>query len=106
MIDTTTEQVISLTEATKSKQLPKRRGGKRPHVSCIYRWSTVGCRGVVLETIQIGGTRCTSAEALQRFFDRLSRNVTTEPTAKPMRTALARERASQRAARELEALGV
>ena len=106
MIDTTTEEVFSLTEATKSKQLPKRRGGKRPHVSCLYRWSTDGCRGVVLESIQIGGTRCTSAEALQRFFDRLSRNVNTEPAAEPTRTASARERASQRAARELEALGV
>jgi hypothetical protein len=31
--------------------------------------ATKGCRGVVLETICIGGSRCTSAESLQRFFD-------------------------------------
>ena len=73
MIDPNTEQVVSLTEAT--KDLPRRRAGKRPHVSCIYRWSKYpGCRGVVLETIQVGGTRCTSKEALARFFRQLTQN--------------------------------
>lgn len=70
MIDTNTETVISLAEAASS--LPRRRAGKRPHVTCIYRWTTSGCRGVVLESIQVGGTRCTSREALARFFRRLT----------------------------------
>ena len=69
-IDIDAERVVSLTEAT--KRLPTRRQGKRPNVATLYRWSTVGCRGVVLETGQIGGTRCTSIEALQRFVDRLT----------------------------------
>jgi hypothetical protein len=60
------ENLVSLTEAT--KLLPRRRKGKRPNVVTVYRWSTIGCRGVKLETIQVGGTRCTSREALQRFF--------------------------------------
>ena len=30
-----------------------------------------GLRGIVLETIQVGGTTCTSQESLQRFFERL-----------------------------------
>jgi hypothetical protein len=70
MIDPNTETLISLPEAAKS--LPRRRAGKRPHVSCMYRWSDTGCRGVVLETIQIGGSRCTSREALARFFGALT----------------------------------
>ena len=70
MIDPLTEHIVSLTEA--SRLLPARRGGKRPHVSCLYRWTTSGCRGVILEAIQIGGTRCTSREALARFFARLT----------------------------------
>jgi hypothetical protein len=70
MIDTTIETIISLTEACSG--LPKRRADSRPSVATLYRWSLKGCRGVILETIQIGGTRCTSREALQRFFDRLS----------------------------------
>jgi hypothetical protein len=64
------ETIVSLTSAT--KMLPARRGGRRPHVSTLYRWATGGCRGVRLETLQVGGTLCTSREALQRFCDRLS----------------------------------
>jgi hypothetical protein len=46
--------------------------GRHVAVSTLYRWSTVGLRGVRLETIQVGGTRCTSVQALRRFFERLS----------------------------------
>lgn len=82
MIDIQTEEVVSLAEAAKSKCLPRRRKGKRPHVATLFRWTTVGVRGVVLEALQCGGTRCTSFEALQRFFERLSGTdaVQTVPT--------------------------
>lgn len=72
MIDSAIETLISLANVPKSPELPRRRGGKRIHVSTLYRWATAGCKGIVLETIQVGGTRCTSREALQRFFERLS----------------------------------
>lgn len=70
MIDPNTETLLSLTDACKI--LPRRRAGKKVSLSCAYRWSVSGCRGVILETIQIGGTRCTSREALARFFRRLT----------------------------------
>ena len=41
-------------------------------VATLYRWASHGCRGVRLETIQIGGTKCTSREALDRSFEELS----------------------------------
>ena len=72
MIDLKSETVISLSQAAKHSTLPRRRAGKRPHVSTLYRWSRHGCRGVVLETIQFGGTLCTSLEAIQRFANRLT----------------------------------
>ena len=78
MIDPDREYLLSLTEA--SKKCPVRRVGKRPHISCIYRWTTKGCRGVVLESIQVGGTRCTSKEALSRFFARLTESHGLNPT--------------------------
>ncbi|NQT14479.1 MAG: DUF1580 domain-containing protein [Planctomycetes bacterium] len=53
MIDPIKETLLSLSDAAKS--LPARRGGKRPHVSCLYRWTTTGCKGVVLESLQCGG---------------------------------------------------
>jgi hypothetical protein len=70
MIDISTETLMSLAAAAHS--LPARRAGKPAHVSGIFRWTAVGLKGIVLESIQIGGTRCTSREALQRFFDALS----------------------------------
>lgn len=110
MIDSTIETVISLADA--AKELPRRRRGRRTHISCIYRWSTVGCRGVVLETLQVGGTRCTSREALQRFFERLSQPVQVRavgenrpgvPTHR--RSVPQRERQAAKAGRKLAAMG-
>ncbi len=70
MLDATTEELLSLTEA--ARLVPRRRGGKGAHVATLYRWAKDGLRGVVLQTLQVGGTRCTSREALQRFFERLT----------------------------------
>ena len=70
MININTEVVLALPDAC--VRLPKRRMGKRPHPATLYSWAREGFRGVQLETIQVGGTLCTSMEALQRFFDQLS----------------------------------
>ena len=70
MINLESEDVVSLSDAAKS--LPRRRGGCKPHLKTLYRWTLHGCRGVLLESIQVGGTRCTSHQAIQRFCDRLS----------------------------------
>jgi hypothetical protein len=104
MIHTASETVISLTEA--AKILPKRRGGKRPNVCTVYRWTSDGCRGVVLESVQIGGTRCTSREALDRFFAALTAQAGVCPSTPAIRTTTQRQRASERAARHLEAAGI
>jgi hypothetical protein len=64
------ESVFPLAESP--RHVPARRGGKRLHQSTAFRWAKHGLRGVRLETIRVGGTLCTSAEALQRFFDALS----------------------------------
>lgn len=83
-IDVFKETVINLTDAT--KRLPHVRKGKRIHVSCLWRWTVAGkkCRDgstARLESIKIDGTTCTSLEALQRFFDRVTgdREVVTPP---------------------------
>lgn len=66
MIDLTSETLVSFAEAC--GRLPKRRAGRPSHPSTLYRWASSGLRGIRLETIQVGGTLCTSIEALQRFF--------------------------------------
>ena len=70
MIDIDREELITLAEA--AKLLPRRRKGRKPHVSTLHRWCTKGVHGVRLEYIYVGGTRCTSVAALQRFFDALT----------------------------------
>ncbi|HYW80087.1 MAG TPA: DUF1580 domain-containing protein [Thermoguttaceae bacterium] len=89
MIDIASETVVTLTNAT--DHLPVRRAGKQPHPSTIFRWAQRGCKGIRLESIQVGGTKCTSVEALQRFFDRLTNPYTpaTAPTSKTRQKAIA-----------------
>jgi hypothetical protein len=70
MIELKSEKVMSLSEA--AKHVPSRRAGKRCAVQTLYRWAQTGHRGVKLETLRVGGTLCTSLEALQRFCERLS----------------------------------
>jgi Protein of unknown function (DUF1580) len=112
MIDTTAETILTLAHA--ADELPRRRRGRKTNISTLYRWSQVGCRGIRLETIQIGGTRCTSREALQRFFERLSQAQGASPAAggesspapaPARRSVIRRQRDSERAAARLQSLG-
>lgn len=96
-INILTESVITLTEAT--RHLPNRRRGKKPHVATLYRWAHQGLRGIRLETIQVGGTLCTSHEALQRFFERLSNRDYSQEIPVSQQAAL------QRADAELDRMG-
>ncbi|HUS90638.1 MAG TPA: hypothetical protein VM695_02270 [Phycisphaerae bacterium] len=59
---------------------------------------------MILETIQVGGTLCTSREALARFFNRLTQQA--NPRAETVRTVARRRRAAEAAERELEREGV
>ncbi len=79
MIDVNCESLLTLTQA--AKRLPSRRPGKSPHVATLYRWASRGVRGVVLDTVRIGGTRFTSVEAVGRFSRAL-----TEGSAVPRRS--------------------
>lgn len=106
MIDSISEALITLAEAAEG--LPRRRRGRKTHISTLYRWATAGCRGVRLETVQVGATRCTSREALQRFFERLSAPPGLRVEVAPgvgLRSAVRRLRDSERAAAELESRG-
>jgi hypothetical protein len=67
-IDLVREQVLRPTQA--ARWLGRRL--RRPvHVSTVYRWFS-GLRGRRLEFVQIGGTRVTTVEALERFFAELA----------------------------------
>lgn len=104
MIDISLEETFSLTEAT--KRLPHRRAGKRPNVATMYRWAQQGCRGIRLETICVGATRCTSMEALQRFFDALTAQAEPAPAPQPPRHTATRRKQIEAAQRRLAKAGI
>lgn len=70
MINIASEDILTPTQAC--EWLPRRRAGKKTSLSTICRWINAGVAGVRLETIHLGGVRCTSKQALQRFFDAVS----------------------------------
>ena len=75
-----------LTFAKAARRLPKVRGNKHPSPSTLYRWATQGRRSrlgriVKLEYVRIGGTNCTSMQALTRFFRNLADDAPSTPSA-------------------------
>lgn len=89
-IDILVEDVLSLAQA--ARQLPSLRGakatGKGIHPITLWRWARRGLNTpdgekVRLETIRVGGTNCTSRQALQRFLDRLQGQEPVPPSHQP-----------------------
>lgn len=91
MIDPQIESPLTLARA---RGLPALcRDGRRPAIQTMFRWTTRGCRGVILESIQVGGSRCTTVEAVMRFIAALSgHTVETKPTSSRRREIDAAER--------------
>jgi hypothetical protein len=74
-IDPATETLRTFAEA--ARRLPPLRKGRPVNPATLWRWATRGVRtrgGVIvrLEILRLGGTCCTSAEALARFFRALT----------------------------------
>lgn len=103
MIDIAVEKLVPLKDAAKLDCLPRLRAGKRIHVATLFRWATAGSRGIRLETLRVGGTRCTSVAALQRFFCQLTDGATS--TALPS-SHKRREREIEEAQRRVAAAGI
>ena len=80
MIDPLTEEVIPLGAA--AKRLPRLRAGRPVAPSTLWRWATAGLNGIRLETCKVGGTTCTSREALGRFFAALNGQPAERPARK------------------------
>ncbi len=72
-IDLKSERLIPFGEVPRLPWMPSRRRGRKLHIATVHRWFHHGLHGVRLEAIRVGGTLCTSEEALQRFFDQLTR---------------------------------
>jgi hypothetical protein len=105
-IDLSTQTTFPLSDLR--KHVPPRRGGKPLNIATGFRWAKDGARAadgtrVRLPIIQIGGTKCTSLEALQWFCDQLTGGGGTAPIAS--RTSAARRREIEKANLDCEQRG-
>ena len=83
MIDPKTEKLILLREAAGLAWLPRTYS-----YASLRSWALAGLKGVVLETLPVGGTRYTTEAAVLRFFERLQMGVgTTSVTGAEARAA-------------------
>jgi hypothetical protein len=121
-IDLSTERALTLREA--AKLIPSSRKGRPTHISRVVRWITEGSRSadgrvVYLEALRLGGHWITSVEAIQRFGEALALYRSTaasagkqsglsgpDPRTATARTTATRRRSAERAARELERIGI
>jgi hypothetical protein len=106
-IDLASEHSLSLSAASRSRLLV--RDSRAIDVATVWRWVTRGVRGpdgecVKLEACKVGGFWITSREALERFIEKLTSRV--EGVQPVPRSPAARMRASERAAKQLEKLGI
>jgi hypothetical protein len=101
VIDLLKEKLFTLNAARHF--LPRRRKNKRPDLATMYRWTGKGCRGVVLESVNVGGTRCTSREAIARFIERLTH---LGDCGGSVRTPAARARVNEMVEKTLDQIGI
>lgn len=97
-VNLVSEKVVTFAEVPRLGCIPRRRGDRRLHVSTIHRWHLRGIRGIHLEAIRVGGTLCTSVEAMQRFFERLAAPRVQNPSTIDIQTSHTEE--------QLDALGI
>lgn len=69
-LDLCTEDLITLNQAC--KEFPKPRGRNSISFPTVYRYTTKGRKGVVLESVKIGRDRLTTKQAVTRFLLRIN----------------------------------
>lgn len=74
MIDLANEQVVPLSQLVDLIPAVRKLAGepKKLAVSTLFRWTSTGVRGIRLQSVQCGGTRCSSVLAYYRFCEALT----------------------------------
>ena len=79
MFNPSVERPIPLSQVPDIAWIPRRRQGRKLNKCTAFRWAQQGIAGVKLEVIQLAGTKCTSEQALARFFCRLTQEKINAP---------------------------
>jgi len=77
----------------------------RPHRSTIFRWAAKGVEGVRLQSVSVGGTRCTTQQWLLEFFRAVQkareRGVPAPPKSRPVGPSRQAETAARQHTRKV-----
>lgn len=101
MIDIQREHLLSFSQARRHRAL-RSRDGRSGSLAKVYRLTSTGVRGVVLESLTLPSGKVTSLEAIDRFITKLSNPQVIEL----MPTPSERRRQLNRASRVLEEAGI
>src|SRR5215475_7291075 len=94
-----------------ARRVPSTRQGKRVTLSCLLRWVLEGVKGpdgkrIKLEAARMAGRWITTPGAIRRFVERQTPQLDGEHAPPASRSPGKRQRASERAAKALEKLGI
>jgi hypothetical protein len=104
--DTTTDRLIPFRDVARLQWLPRRRNGAKLSLTTLWRWSTRGVRGVVLRTVRVGETPCTTENWLREFFEALASERREIAPTNGVRTPAQRNREITTATKLLSAAGI
>jgi len=109
-VDIRSEQLLSLPQA--ARRFPPYRQDRPVNPSTLWRWISAGVKlpdghRIKLGAVRLSGRWLTSVEAIERFIAAQTPNPDNTPAEAPSpRTPKQRQRASAKAASELEQMGV
>src|ERR1700683_5036553 len=98
--------LLPLSSVPNLKWLPRRRRGAKLSYTCLWRWATKGVSGVVLQTVRVGGTPCTTESDLRHFFAEIADAKRGERPVQTIRTPAHRTREIDAARQRLARAGI
>ena len=100
------DELIPLSCVPDLRWLPRRRRGAKLSYTCLWRWATKGVAGVVLPTVRVGGTPCTTESDLRHFFAEVAAAKRGETPVQTIRTPAHRAREIEAARQRLAQSGI
>ena len=100
------DELIPLSSVPDLHWLPRRRRGTKLSYTCLWRWATKGVAGVVLPTVRVGGTPCTTEADLRHFFADLAAAKRGENSNQTVRAPAHRAREIETARQRLAQSGI
>jgi hypothetical protein len=100
------DELIPLSCVPDLRWIPRRRRGTKLSYTCLWRWATKGVAGVVLQTVRVGGTPCTTESDLRHFFADVAAAKRGEKPIPIIRTSAHRAREIEAARQRLAQSGI